>query len=157
MLRQTPQVELSIIVPAYKTKDILKEQLHVLTGWINNWDIETEVIIVVDEEDIDEYKHLEDYPLFKVTGYIPNRGKGYAIKEGFKLSAAPIILYTDADVPFTEESMLRLINEILQHKGEDYWVIGDRTLPGSVYFGEIPWLRKKRERSAALHYQIHIR
>lgn len=135
-------MELSIIIPAFKSKEILFEQLPVLLKWIALWKYKTEVIVVVDGEGVNDYANILRHPSLIITGYDVNKGKGYAIKHGFKLSSAPIIIFTDADIPFREESILKMVNTLYSNKEKALWVIGDRSLPGSVYFDHIPLIRK---------------
>jgi dolichyl-phosphate beta-glucosyltransferase len=97
---------------------------------------------VVDGEDGEAYrKALADVAVI-VVGYDKNKGKGYAIRQGFKVSRAPLIIYTDADIPFSESSMLRMVETLKANAGKSICVIGDRTLPGSVYFDDISRVRK---------------
>lgn len=135
-------MDLSIIIPAFKSKEILFQQLPILLKWIPLWKYATEVIVVVDGEDVNDYKEKLNHPSLIITGYEVNKGKGFAIKHGFTLSTASVIIFTDADIPFSEKSMLEMANRLHQNTKKALWVIGDRTLPGSVYFDHIPWIRK---------------
>ena len=85
---------------------------------------------------------MKQYKNVEVVGYPHNKGKGYAIRFGFKKVIAPMVIYTDADIPFSEDSMLLMTNTLKEKIEDNVWVIGDRTLPGSIYFDNIPWLRK---------------
>src|SRR4051812_44021874 len=40
----------------------------------------------------------------KYISYSHNKGKGYALRQGVLVSTAPLIVYTDIDFPFTNES-----------------------------------------------------
>jgi glycosyltransferase involved in cell wall biosynthesis len=51
-----------------------------------------------------------------VVDYPVNRGKGYALREGVKHSSADLHLVTDADFPYTTDSMIR-VTETLMEKG----------------------------------------
>jgi glycosyltransferase involved in cell wall biosynthesis len=44
--------------------------------------------------------------------YEVNRGKGYALRKGMLLSQSDYILYTDIDFPFTNQSMLNVIDSL---------------------------------------------
>ena len=135
-------MDLSIILPAYKSKKILFEQLPILLSWTSKWAYKTEVIIVVDGDDLDAYTSSLKMQSAIVTGYQTNMGKGFAIKHGFKHSTAPLIIYTDADIPFSEKNMLEMADKLKSQSGKKTWVIGDRTLPQSTYFEHISRLRK---------------
>lgn len=76
--------------------------------------------------------------------YGQNRGKGHALRQGVGVSEADLILYTDIDWPYTEESMLLVIDELLK---DAHAVIGVRD---DSYYDQLPpgrrriskWLRK---------------
>jgi dolichyl-phosphate beta-glucosyltransferase len=136
------RVDLSIIVPAYKSKTILQQQIPVLLSWVQHWKYTTEIIIVVDGDGVQAYVDaLKDLPV-TVTGYETNKGKGYAIKHGFQIAQGQLVIFTDADIPFTSESMLLVADTLAAHQPKELWVIGDRTLPGSRYYSHIPAIRK---------------
>jgi glycosyltransferase involved in cell wall biosynthesis len=44
--------------------------------------------------------------------YEVNRGKGYALRKGMDISKADYILYTDIDFPFTNQSMLSMMDAL---------------------------------------------
>jgi glycosyltransferase involved in cell wall biosynthesis len=51
-----------------------------------------------------------------VVDYPVNRGKGFALREGVRHSSADLHLVTDADFPYTNESMIR-VTEVLIARG----------------------------------------
>lgn len=69
-----------------------------------------------------------------------NGGKGAAVRKGMLHAKGNYRIFTDADFPFEFETIERFLH-YLQVKEFDV-VIGDRTLPGSVYFSEISQTRK---------------
>ena len=52
-------MDLAVIIPAYKSKQILSVQLPVLMQILDKWALETQVIIVVDGGDVSEYLEFE--------------------------------------------------------------------------------------------------
>lgn len=135
-------MDLSIIIPAYKSIEILHQQLPILLAWASSWEYKTEVIVVVDGDNLSTYSEiLKQFPVL-VTGYEKNMGKGFAIKHGFKVSTAPLIIFTDADIPFSRQNMLEIADALGANVNKKVWAIGDRTLPGSTYFEHISTLRK---------------
>lgn len=136
-------MQVSIIIPAYNCLNIVKEQIVVLESWVLNWKFSTEIIIVIDgnfkQEDYSKLSKNTHH--IKIVGYRENKGKGFAIKEGFKYSKGAFILYTDADIPFSESSYKNVMEELIK-ANKNTWVIGDRTLPESEYFEKTSWVRK---------------
>jgi glycosyltransferase involved in cell wall biosynthesis len=76
-------------------------------------------------------------PGLSVIQYAENRGKGYALREGVRNATGDILLYTDIDWPYTEQSMIDLIRLI--GKGE-IMVAGVRD---EAYYQQLPPDRKK--------------
>lgn len=73
---------------------------------------------------------------FEWISYPENRGKGYALRQGVTKAKNDLIIYTDIDFPYLEESFLNLYT-ILQ-QGHDV-VPGHR---GKEYYSKTPFLRK---------------
>lgn len=83
------------------------------------------------------WQHLADrLPDAILTGYAENKGKGFALRHGVRQSTADLIIYTDIDWPYTEESMLRVIEGLA--KGADA-VIGVRD---ANYYQHLPVARR---------------
>jgi len=47
------------------------------------------------------------------VSYKTNKGKGHALRTGVQQSSADYIMYTDIDLPFTQQSMEAVLNELL--------------------------------------------
>lgn len=71
-----------------------------------------------------------------IVSYVQNRGKGYALRQGVAKAKQDLIIYTDIDFPYTEESFLTVL-EILK-EGNDV-VPGHR---GASYYSKTPFIRK---------------
>ena len=54
----------------------------------------------------------------ELHGYQKNRGKGYALRTGVKLSKAPVTLYTDIDFPFTNESTKSVLDQLVANQAD---------------------------------------
>lgn len=68
----------------------------------------------------------------------PNRGKGYALRQGVKAAQSELVIYTDIDFPYREESFLELY-EKLRKEGYDV-VAGVRD---EKYYENVPGARKR--------------
>jgi len=79
-------------------------------------------------------------PDIQWISYKDNKGKGYALREGVQASTGDYILYTDIDWPYTEGSMLGLINMLVE-KGDA--VIGIRD---EGYYAHLPLSRRRISR-----------
>jgi len=65
-----------------------------------------------------------------------NFGKGYAIREGFKISTSENMIFTDIDFPYKESNLIEMFFKL--QKGADF-VIGIRQ---ESYYKKVPFLRK---------------
>lgn len=52
----------------------------------------------------------------EVISYAPNKGKGYALRKGVAESKADYTVYTDIDFPFTNNSMMTLMNVLVNEQ-----------------------------------------
>ena len=68
--------------------------------------------------------------------YIENQGKGFAVREGFKLATAEFIIFTDIDFPYVEADFVRLFRK-LQNEEIDI-LVGIRQ---ADYYQQTPWYR----------------
>lgn len=85
-------------------------------------------------------------PDVQVVSYAQNRGKGFALRQGVNLSFAQYQVVTDADFPYSVDSMVRLIEVLLQKGGI---VAGNRD---TVYYDRVP--RSRRLLSKVLRWLL---
>lgn len=79
-----------------------------------------------------------------------NKGKGNAVRLGMRHASGDIRIFTDADIPFESDAILRIIDYIVNKEFD--LVIGDRGLPNSHYFDRIS--SKRRFGSAAFTFFV---
>src|SRR6185436_20096253 len=79
----------------------------------------------------------EKIPELTWISYAKNKGKGHALRQGILASSSDFILYTDIDWPYTEESMMGLIQLMLDHGDV---VIGTRD---EAYYNHLPKTRRQ--------------
>lgn len=80
-------------------------------------------------------------PEVEVITYAENRGKGYALRQGVAHSDAAWIIITDADFPYTFDSMRRVLECLLQAGGI---AAGNRD---KHYYDHVPLFRRWISRS----------
>lgn len=76
----------------------------------------------------------------RLIRYGTNKGKGYAVREGVKISRGDLILMTDADLSTPVEELEKLFSFV--QNGFDI-VIGSRGLDESMIVVRQPWYREK--------------
>ncbi|MBL1281253.1 MAG: glycosyltransferase [Fluviicola sp.] len=132
---------ISIIIPCYNSSDALEKNLPYLRKFISENKKDIEIIVVNDgSSDAEQLKKAASENNAGFVSYSQNRGKGFAIKEGFKKATGELILYTDADIPFETEA-IETIERYLTEKEFDL-AIGDRSLEKSDYFSKVTKKRK---------------
>lgn len=78
----------------------------------------------------------QSIPDITIIEYQPNRGKGYALREAVKQGKSPYTIYTDYDFPYTQESLVQVLDVLID--GADVVVaVRDRN-----YQKSLPLFRK---------------
>lgn len=122
---------LSLIIPAYNEEQRLGPQLAQVVAYLQTYYPDAE-LIVVDDGSRDGtaavvQAALATVPNAQLISYQPNRGKGYAIRQGVLASHGEAVVFLDADLstPMTEiPGALALL------QSADV-VVGSRDLPGA--------------------------
>lgn len=76
----------------------------------------------------------------RVLSYAPNRGKGYAVRQGLLAAQGVVAIFSDADLSTPVEEIPRVLSPILS--GEYDVVFGSRALRESQIDQHQPWLRE---------------
>jgi dolichyl-phosphate beta-glucosyltransferase len=134
-------MKLSIVLPSYKSADMLLSQLPAFLEWLRNKYPDSEVIVVDDgsrDNGATEKAARENGCVF--MGLPRNQGKGGAVRAGMQVAKGQYRLFTDADIPFEFEAIERFVHYISER---DFDIaIGDRRLPDSRYFRDIDGARR---------------
>src|ERR1043165_5194535 len=115
------QPDLSIVVPLYNEEESLPE----LAEWIDRVCTEHNYryeVIMVDDGSTDNSwtvieKLREDFPAIRGIRFQRNYGKSAALNEGFKATAAPVVITMDADLQDAPDEIPELYRMIM---GEGY-------------------------------------
>ncbi len=116
----------SVVIPVFNEQKRLPKQLKKIQAFQKANPFIEEVIFVDDGSTDTTYNylqtHLEDNTTFKIIHYPKNKGKGYAIKQGFHAAIGDFVLFMDADlsVPLSE------IKVLLPHTYKADIIIGSR-------------------------------
>jgi glycosyltransferase involved in cell wall biosynthesis len=76
----------------------------------------------------------------RVLSYSPNRGKGYAVRQGLLAAQGAVAIFSDADLSTPITEMPRVLSPIL--RGDYDVVFGSRALRESQIDQHQPWLRE---------------
>ena len=72
-----------------------------------------------------------------LLSYPTNMGKGFAIRTAVQRSTASVILYTDIDFPYTIDSMLKVLDPILNGEADVALAVRNQT-----YYTQLPRFRR---------------
>ena len=128
-------MRLSIIIPVFNEADTVEDLLARVVAV--DLDMERQIVIVDDgssDGTTEVYPRVrERWPNEDITISLQsvNRGKGAALREGFKLANGDIILIQDADLEYNPEDYAYLLKPILEDKADV--VYGSRFRGGAAH------------------------
>jgi glycosyltransferase involved in cell wall biosynthesis len=134
----TPEV--SVVLPCYGSAPLAIASVYRLDTFFRESGMSAE-IIVVDDGGGDFPSEPWDATLSARLVRLPkNRGKGAAVAVGMRAGTAPVRVFTDVDLPYDLDLIPVIVGYI-----RDYGfhvVIGDRTLPDSLYLSDLSLQRR---------------
>lgn len=131
---------ISIILPVYNNRKILEDNISYLTEFMEAGKYDYEIVIVDDGSKDGEL--IKKIAVENKCTYIRNEintGKGFAVKNGMMKSSGKVKIFTDADIPYENESLKIIIEKLCNNEADV--VIGDRTLLKSSYFKNVSAIR----------------
>jgi len=149
-----PELDLSIVIPAYKEAAKIETDIRAAAAFIDEMQLSGE-IVVVDDGSPDATASaarslMPEFPQLRVLSYLPNRGKGHALRFGMTRATGNIILFADSGlcVPY---NVARLPLTMLGLKMCDI-AHGSRRIPGSTVKAQ-PLFRRLGSR--AVKFFVH--
>ncbi len=121
---------ISFVIPVYNGSKILRENINLLTNYLNKNFIKNYEIIIVNDGSIDNTTEIVQKltnKKIKLIGYDKNIGKGYALKYSSKFIKGKNIIFMDLDLP--SQIDLKIIKEIISDVEKCDIIIGTRHLP----------------------------
>jgi dolichyl-phosphate beta-glucosyltransferase len=132
--------KLSLVIPSYNGADLLQANLPGVLAYLDELGISYEVLVVDDgSPDGGATERVAGQFNCRYLANPRNMGKGAAVRLGMLEAKGDFRIFTDADIPYEYDAIMDFLY-YLDHK-EFHMVIGDRTLPGSKYFGDVPYAR----------------
>ncbi len=120
-----PNKKISILIPVYNEEKTIKEILNRVLKVTQNW--QTEIIVINDGSTDKTLKKLKGFSdKIILINLEKNRGKGFALREGFKKAGGKIIIIQDADLEYNPKDYQKLLTPILE--GKTKIVYGSRSL-----------------------------
>lgn len=142
---------LSFIIPAYNEAARLGSTLEQVLNYLSAQPYSSEVIVVNDGSTDETVQVIEAFfashaahiPT-RLIGYAPNRGKGYAVRQGLLAANGTVAVFSDADLSTPITDLPRLLTPILADEFDV--VFGSRALDRSLIGVHQPWLREQSGR-----------
>jgi len=126
-------MKLSIIIPVYNEKNTIKEILSAIEA-VSLRDIEKEIIVIDDcstdgtGEILKEIKKTKKY---KIIYQAVNKGKGFAVREGFRAASGDVAIIQDADLEYDPRDYEAMLLPIISGKADA--VFGSRFMGSSAH------------------------
>jgi len=130
---------LSIIIPAYNEEERIKATLTKVFDFLDNNNIESEVIVVDDGSQDDTVRVVEEMKKdnLRLLKNGNNRGKGYSVKKGMLNAKGELLLFSDADLSTPIEEL----KQFLEHSDKADVLVAARNLEGSEIKIKQPFFR----------------
>mgnify|MGYP001078553397 FL=1 len=126
-------MEVSLVIPAYNESAIVLDTIRAASAKLAELTEDYEVLIV-DDGSTDGMAALVrgcGDPRVRLEGYVPNHGKGRAVRTGMLAARGDVVLCTDADLAYGVDVFAVILDRF--RAGDAGLVIGSRRLGGEGY------------------------
>ena len=129
----------SIVVPAYNEEGSIKQALEELKKVnFKQLGFGREIIVVNDGSRDKTGEIIKSIKGIRAISYSQNRGKGFAIRKGFKEAKGEIIAIQDADLEYNPANIVGLLKELLRGREVVYgsrFLGKPKNMSFTFYFG----------------------
>jgi glycosyltransferase involved in cell wall biosynthesis len=105
-------VRLSVVIPAYHARDEIGPTVHRVRAALDEARVEHEIVVVDDGSEDGTAEAAMDAGAQQVVVQPVNRGKGAAVRAGVLASRGRTVAFTDADLAYPPEQLIKLLNEV---------------------------------------------
>lgn len=145
----------SLIIPAYNEQQRISDTLTTVARYLDRTDWAYEIIAVDDGSTDDTRRAMIESSAkiesLRIISYRPNRGKGYAVRQGVFASRGEYVGFSDADLSAPIEEISKLFAAM--RKGYDI-VIGSRSVKGARIETHQPFYRELGGKALNLVIQL---
>lgn len=137
--------DISVVLPCYRAAARAQKSVRELSGFLGGRGFAWEIVVVDDGGKDFPAGQWEDGGAVRLVRLPVNCGKGAAVRAGMAAACGQVRIFTDVDLPY-DLDLLLVIEEYISKRGF-HVVVGDRTLPDSLYGTEIRWQRRLASRA----------
>ena len=130
---QRVRVDVEIVVPVYNEAPQLAERVTALRRFLDTSFPFRTLVTVVDNASTDDTYEVASQLAAATPGvaamHLPRKGRGYALRQAWSTSRAPVVAYMDVDLSTSLDALLPLVAPLLS--GQRDVMIGSRLAPGA--------------------------
>jgi Glycosyltransferases involved in cell wall biogenesis len=130
-------MKITLVIPLYNEELILNDTVKTVREYMDTAFPDDHEIIFVDDGSTDSSKAILDEVCSGSVRYIsyqPNRGKGYAVRQGMLEGKGDLIVFTDCDLAYGLEVVSEMVN-LFDERPEFDAVVGSRVKHPEGYAG----------------------
>ncbi len=132
-------MKISLCIPMYNEEAIVSETAEMLSSYMKKSFVSDYEILLINDGSSDKTESLskecaEKYKEIKLISYTPNRGKGYAVREGIKAAEGEVVMFTDCDLAYGTEVIGEFYEALEKDPACDV-VVGSRKIHPRGYEG----------------------
>lgn len=105
-------MKLSVVVPTYNEELAIAENAREMLRSIQGYTEDYELIFVNDgstDKTLEKLQSLaETFSKIKIVSYVPNRGRGFALRSGFEAAKGDFTVVTESDLNWSSDIIVRL-------------------------------------------------
>jgi len=130
---QRVRVDVEVVVPVYNEAAQLAERVRALRRFLDTSFPFRTLVTVVDNASTDETFEVASQLAATTPGvaamHLPRKGRGYALRQAWSTSRAPVVAYMDVDLSTSLDALLPLVAPLLS--GQRDVMIGSRLARGA--------------------------
>ena len=130
---QRVRVDVEIVVPVYNEAAQLAERVRALRRFLDTSFPFRTLVTVVDNASTDQTFQVASQLAATTPGvaamHLPRKGRGYALRQAWSTSRAPVVAYMDVDLSTSLDALLPLVAPLLS--GQRDVMIGSRLARGA--------------------------
>ena len=132
-------MKISLCIPVYNEEKILPSTLQTVSSYMKKHFADDYEVLYINDGSKDRSAALiqafaQKDSATRLIDYTPNRGKGFAVRQGILNSRGDVVIFTDCDLAYGLDVIEKLLDEFIKNPAYDV-VVGSRVLHPEGYEG----------------------